>query len=94
MICMRCYAFHSDESSHTKVDPLVSPGPIISKYLDPRIIYLNFANNLIEYGFIYVIGFTKTDQVVTFCISRNTVSKYGSSCGSPVLHYSHTRITV
>ena len=28
------------------------------------------------YMYIYVTGFGKTNQVVTFCISRNTVLKY------------------
>ena len=43
---------------------------------------------------LYVTGFGKTDHNVTFCVSRNTVLKHGSRCGSPVLHYSHARFAV
>ena len=43
---------------------------------------------------LYVTGLGKTDHNVTFCISRNTVLKHWSRCGSLVLHYSHERFAV
>ena len=36
-------------------------------------------------GIIYVTRFGKTDQIVTFCISRNTKLKNFSHCGSFLL---------
>ena len=48
----------------------------------------------LQFYLLIVTGFGKTDHNVTFCISRNTVLKHGSRCGSPVLHYSHARFAV
>ena len=42
--------------------------------------------------YTYVIRFSKTDQIVTFCISRNTNLKCFSHCGSFLLQSSYSYI--
>ena len=42
---------------------------------------------------VYVTRFWKTDQVVTFSISRNTDFKYWMGCGSPMVQCSHVKLT-
>ena len=41
----------------------------------------------------YVTLFWKTDHVVTFSILRNTDFKYSIGCGSPMVQYSHAKLT-
>ena len=54
-----------------------------------------YLENLYIYGIslLYVTRFNKTDRIVTFCISRNTKSKYSNHCGSFLLESSYIKFT-
>ena len=43
--------------------------------------------------YLIVTRFSKTDRIVTFCISRNTKLKYSSHCGSFLLGSSYIKFT-
>ena len=61
-------------------------------FISKCIISLIFVN--CRYISPFVTWLWKTDQVVTFGISRNTNFKYSSHCSSLVLDSSHARYTV
>ena len=53
-----------------------------------------FINMYVMFMFTYVTGFVKTDLIVTFSILKNTDLKYRMDCGSLMVQYSPTKLTV